>query len=119
MFIRDIKDCAELTAGDMTTLRVLFNPLRDPLELRYSMAHARVRPGQSSTPHRLATSEVYYIIEGAGLMRIDGEEAVVGPGQAIYIPPGAVQSITNSGAGELVFICIVDPAWRPENEVIL
>lgn len=119
MFIRDWKNCAEFIAGDNTRLRELFNPLKDPLELRYSLAHARLAQGLESTPHRLKTSEVYYILEGTGEMRIDGEVREVGPGQAIYIPPHAVQSIKNTGKGELVFICMVDPAWRPEDEIVL
>src|SRR5512143_3904427 len=119
MFIRDLKDCAEFIAGDNTRLRELFNPLKDPLELRYSLAHARLAPGLESTPHKLRTSEVYYILDGEGEMHIDGETSNVGPGQAVYIPPLAVQSIRNIGSGELVFICMVDPAWRPEDEEVL
>ena len=119
MFIRDLNDCDEFIAGDNTRLRELFNPLKDPLELRYSLAHARLASGLESTAHRLRTSEVYYILEGTGEMRIDGEIRNVGLGQAIYIPPHAVQSIRNTGNNELVFICMVDPAWRPEDEEVL
>ena len=119
MFIRDLKDCAEFTAGDATRLRELFNPLKDDLALRYSLAHATVAPGMTSILHRLKTSEVYYILQGEGEMRIDGERQKVGPGQAIYIPPGTAQQITNTGSCDLVFICIVDPAWKTEDETIL
>ena len=52
-------------------------------------------------------------------LTIDDESRDVGPGCAVYIPPGAVQSIENTGAGDLIFLCIVDPAWRPEDEEIL
>jgi len=43
----------------------------------------------------------------------------VGPGQAVYIPPGAVQFIENAGPGRLAFLCIVDPAWTPAAEEIV
>ncbi len=119
MFVRNLKNCPEFTAGDATRLRELFNPPKDTLELRYSLAHATVAPGKTSLLHRLKTSEVYYILEGEGEMHIDGEIAKVGPGDAIYIPPGTAQQITNTGSGDLVFICIVDPAWRAEDEEIL
>jgi mannose-6-phosphate isomerase-like protein (cupin superfamily) len=119
MFIRDLKDREEFTAGDATELRELFNPLTDALSLRYSLAHATVAPGKTTLLHRLKTSEVYYILQGRGEMRIDGERAAVLPGQAVYIPPGAAQQITNTGDGDLVFLCIVDPAWRAEDEEIL
>ena len=52
-------------------------------------------------------------------MSIDGETARVRPGQAIYIPPHAVQFIRNTGSVDLVFLCIVDPAWRVEDEEVL
>jgi len=119
MFIRDLEGLPEFTAGDHTRLKELFNPQKDPLELRYSLAQARLNPGKTSLLHRLKTSEVYYIISGTGEMEINGEKSVVGPGQAVYIPPGASQRIRNIGGDELVFICIVDPAWKPEDEEVL
>ena len=119
MFIRDLYSCAEITASDGSTLRELFNPLKDDLSLGYSLAHARVMPGQATIPHRLKTSEVYYIMEGEGVMSIDGESAPARTGQAVYIPPGSLQYITNTGEGELVFLCMVDPAWKAEDEEII
>ncbi len=119
MFIRDINNCTEFTAGDGTSLRELFNPHKDALDLRYSLAEARLAPGAVSLLHRLKTSEVYYIIEGSGEMEIDGERAPVRAGQAVYIPPGSSQRVRNTGDGELVFVCIVDPAWRPQDEEVL
>jgi mannose-6-phosphate isomerase-like protein (cupin superfamily) len=118
MFIKDLNDCVLFTAGDGTQLRELLHPGKADLKLRYSLAHAILPAGLVSLPHRLKTSEVYYILSGQGRMSIDGEEQEVGPGQAIYIPPQAVQFIRNTGFTDLVFICIVDPAWRKEDEEI-
>jgi mannose-6-phosphate isomerase-like protein (cupin superfamily) len=78
-----------------------------------------VAPGDTTWQHRLAASEVYYILEGEGVMHINGESAPVRPGSTVYIPPLARQSITNSGNIDLKFICIVDPAWRREDEEVL
>jgi len=119
MFIRDLNECTEITAGDNTALRELFNPCIDPLDLRYSLAHAVVKPGEVTFLHRLRHSEVFYIIEGVAEMRIDHECREVGPGQAIYIPPGAAQNIKNTGDRDLVFLAIVDPAWRPDDEDVM
>ena len=119
MFIKNLDDCPEFLAGDGTRLRELLHPAKEPLALRYSLAEARLAPGLTSLPHRLAASEVYYILEGAGEMNIDGESRPVGPGDTVYIPPGATQFIKSTGEGELVFICIVDPAWRIEDEEII
>ena len=51
-------------------------------------------------------------------MEINDEKCEVKPGQAIYIPPGSKQRIKNIGKTNLIFICIVDPAWRVEDETI-
>ncbi|MBD2100234.1 cupin domain-containing protein [Leptolyngbya sp. FACHB-261] len=118
MLIRALAACAEERAGDGTQLRQLLHPDKQAIEIRYSLAHAVVQPGQVSLPHSLSTSEVYYILSGQGVMHIDEEEQAVGPEQAIYIPPDARQFIENTGEQPLVFICIVDPAWRVENETI-
>ncbi len=37
---------------------------------------------------------------------------------AVYIPPHAKQFIYNCGTEPLIFICIVDPALRKEDETI-
>jgi mannose-6-phosphate isomerase-like protein (cupin superfamily) len=118
MLIQKLSTCEEFVAGDGTLLRELLHPDKQPLELRYSLAHAVVPIGKTSIPHSLTTSEVYYILSGKGEMHIDSELQIVEPGDAVYIPPLARQFIRNCGGDPLVFMCIVDPAWRKEDETI-
>ncbi|NJL84698.1 MAG: cupin domain-containing protein [Chloroflexaceae bacterium] len=99
-------------------MRELLHPDKQPLQLRYSLAQAILPPGQTSTPHALSTSEVYYVLSGHGEMHIDGETQEVEAGDAVYIPPNARQFLRNLSSEPLVFLCIVDPAWRPEDETI-
>jgi mannose-6-phosphate isomerase-like protein (cupin superfamily) len=119
MYIKKLEDCPEFVAGDGSILRELLHADKGDFSFRYSLAHAIVKKGQKTVPHSLKTSEVYYIISGIGRMHIDGEQSVVGPGHAIDIPPRSRQYIENIGDADLVFICIVDPAWRIEDEEIL
>ena len=119
MFVKHLKDYREFIAGDGSVLRELLNPDKSALEVRYSLAHATVNAGQKTRPHKLESSEVYYIIAGKGIMHVDEETAEVGPNCAIYIPPRAVQYIENTGNCDLEFLCIVDPAWREEDEEVL
>ena len=114
-----LRDCEEFVAGDRSILRELLHPDKADLAIRYSLAHARVRPGEKTTPHRLRTGEVYYIIEGQGRMHIDAESSEVVAGSAVYIPPRSIQHIENTGTQDLVFLCIVDPAWRAQDEEVL
>jgi mannose-6-phosphate isomerase-like protein (cupin superfamily) len=119
MFIKDLKDCEEFIAGDNTILRQLLHPDKADLAIRYSLAHAVLHPGKASQPHRLKTSEVYYILEGEGIIHINDESEKVHAGLLIYIPPHAKQYIQNTGKSDLKFLCIVDPAWRAEDEEVL
>lgn len=119
MLIRRLPDCAPFVAGDGTFLRELLHPDRQEGGFRYSLAHARLAPGTSSLPHALRTSEVYYILQGAGRMHVGDETAEVGVGDAVVIPPGALQYIEAVGPEELAFLCIVDPAWRAEDETVV
>jgi mannose-6-phosphate isomerase-like protein (cupin superfamily) len=119
MLIRRLSECQEFTAADGSLLRELLHPDKSDVAIRYSLAHAKVSPGERTKAHRLATTEVYYILGGRGRMHIDDESGPVDAGCVVYIPPGAVQHIENTGRTDLVFLCIVDPAWRPENEEVL
>jgi mannose-6-phosphate isomerase-like protein (cupin superfamily) len=118
MLVQKLQNCEEFIAGDSTLLRELLHPDKQAIALRYSLAHAIVPVGETSTPHSLTTSEVYYILSGRGEMHIDEETQIVEPGDAVYIPPNAKQFVRNCGQEPLVFICIVDPAWRKEDETV-
>jgi mannose-6-phosphate isomerase-like protein (cupin superfamily) len=116
MLVKKLKECDEMTGEDGKILREILHPDKQPLALRYSLAHATLPVGQTSTPHSLSTSEVYHIIQGKGEMHIDNETQLIEAGDTVYIPPNSYQYVHNCGDEPLVFICLVDPAWRPENE---
>jgi len=118
MLITKLNDCEEFVAGDSTLLREILHPDKQPIDLRYSLAHATLPIGETSDPHALKTSEVYYILAGAGEMHIDDETQHVGPGDTVYIPPNAKQFIHSCGQVPLVFLAIVDPAWKVEDETV-
>jgi mannose-6-phosphate isomerase-like protein (cupin superfamily) len=119
MIIKSLASMTGFKAGDSSFLRELLHPDKEPLDIGFSLAHAVVKPGRKTLPHKLKSAEVYCVLEGRGLMHIDGERAEVGPGQAVYIPPRAVQFIENTGPNDLAFLCIVDPAWRAGDEDVL
>jgi len=61
-------------------------------------------------PHTHKIQEqIYHILEGEGLMEIDGERHVVRKHDCIYIPPGVDHAIYNSGLADLVFFVITSP----------
>jgi mannose-6-phosphate isomerase-like protein (cupin superfamily) len=119
MFVRKFKELNEFTAGDHSILREYFNPLKEKMELNYSLAHAKVVVGKTSTKHKLKSSEVYFILKGKGIMFIDKEQKEVEEKDVICIPPNSMQWIKNTGKTDLEILCIVEPAWKKEDEEVL
>ncbi|MFA5317804.1 MAG: cupin domain-containing protein [Dehalococcoidales bacterium] len=119
VFITDLQSCQTFISGDKAVLREILHPDKAHLKLRYSLAHATVKAGATTLPHRLKTSEVYYILAGKGIMHVNDEYAATEAGHTIYIPPGSKQYIQNTEDTDLIFLCIADPAWQAEDEEIL
>jgi mannose-6-phosphate isomerase-like protein (cupin superfamily) len=87
-----------------------------PADPEASIARARVLPGVTTRWHRLTgTTERYVMLEGNGRVEVGDEPARdVGPGDVVVIPPLCRQRITNVGEGDLVFLAICTPRFRPE-----
>jgi len=57
--------------------------------------------------------QVYHVLDGEGMMEMDGKRQVVRRHDVIYIPPGVEHAITNSGLTDLTFIVATTP---PDDE---
>ncbi len=113
------KDAKVLYAQDGTILREIFHPAHTGINTSYSLAHARLLPGELSTQHSLnKSSELYYILKGDGMMHIDEEVSRVTKDNVVFIPAGSQQWIENSGDEELIFLCIVSPPWQSEDDEV-
>jgi mannose-6-phosphate isomerase-like protein (cupin superfamily) len=84
-----------------------------------TLAEARLPAGGRTEPHHhMATEEIYFVLEGEGLMRVGRESAVVRPGDAIAIPPGASHQIANTGPGRLRFLCCCAPGYEHADTIL-
>ncbi len=119
MFHKQLKDAPEFVAGDHTRLREIMHPQHDGVNIGYSLAHASVAPGKASLPHRLASSESYYILQGTGKMYIEETSFEVEKDSVFLVPPNALQHIENTGAETLLFLCLVEPFWQEAEEKIV
>ncbi len=54
--------------------------------------------------HRHDPAEIYYVLEGQGLVTLEGTEHRVGPGSAVFIPGNAEHGIRNAGSAALRFL---------------
>jgi mannose-6-phosphate isomerase-like protein (cupin superfamily) len=57
--------------------------------------------------------EVVYVMEGEGLLHVDGESAPVRAGTAIHFPAGLVHCLENTGPGEMQVLGVFRPAGSP------
>lgn len=120
MFKKSLEEAHEFLAGDKTHLREILHPHKDTsAKIGYSLAHARLTAQTSSLPHRLASSEVYYILGGEGVIHIDTKSVSIKKGDVVYVPPGSLQSVDNTKDDDLIFICIVEPAWTLGSESVI
>lgn len=73
---------------------------------------AEIVPGGGALRlHSHAEAEIYYIIEGTGIMSLDGRETVVGAGTAVFIPGDAEHGLRNE-AGSTLKLFYVFPTGR-------
>lgn len=118
MDVRSIFAVPAFTTKDGSEIRELLAHRNSCIQLQ-SLAEARLPPGAQTTPHHHPrTEEIYYILEGQGLMRIGVETRTVSVGDAIAIPPGQVHQISNTGEGMLKFLCCCAPAYEHDDTVL-
>src|SRR5688572_27734636 len=95
MDIHNIERVLAFTTKDGSEIRELLAH-RNSVIRQQSLAEARLPPGRQTTPHyHPATEEIYYILDGRGRMQLGDEGRLVGPGDAIAIPPGMIHTIKN------------------------
>jgi len=63
--------------------------------------------------HEFDNEEIYIVLDGRGLMHVDGEEFEVAPGDVIVNRPGGTHGLKNIGDVDLRLIVIEVPATNP------
>ncbi len=85
-----------------------------------SLAEATLPVGRATKEHyHPKTEEIYYIIQGQGLMKIEGECCDVVVGDAIAIPPGQKHKIWNTGTVPLVLLCCCAPCYEHSDTILV
>jgi len=119
MIIKKLQNLDKINGNEETVISQIFHPHNTLSGIRYSVSHSTIKPGKRSKRHKMKTSEIYYILEGNGVIHIGEESQIVSKDDAVYIPPFSIQFIENTGTSDLKFLCIVDPAWKKEDELTL
>jgi mannose-6-phosphate isomerase-like protein (cupin superfamily) len=111
--IRSLQDQPPFTTKDGSTIRSLLDLSNAPVR-NQSLAEATLPAGGSTRRHWHGESEeFYFLLEGRGVMEIDGVAREVGPGDAILIPPKAWHQLT--ATEPLRLLCCCAPPYRHED----
>lgn len=83
--------------------RTLFSGDQTPTDA-LTAGVAELEPGGWLGLHRHIPAEIYYVLEGSGMVTLDGVEHAVRAGSAVFIPGDCEHGIRNSGALLLRFL---------------
>ena len=113
MEIRQREQQVPFTTKDGSTIRSLLDQSNAPVA-KQSLAEATLPAGAlTQRHHHRLSEEIYYLLDGRGLMEIDGEVREVAPGDAVLIPAGAWHQIRALEA--LRFLCCCAPPYAHED----
>ena len=119
MSLRKNSEINSIQGNEGTSIKQYFHPHNTLNGINYSVAQFTLESGKKSKLHKMKSSEIYYILEGSGEILIDDESFHVEKDDSVYVPPNSKQFIKNSGSGNLRFLCIVEPAWKADDEILL
>ena len=115
MDVRSLAVAEAFVTADGSTIREL-SGLPTGGTVKQSLAEASLEPGQVTQCHyHRESEEIYFVLEGEGELNLDGEQARIGPGDAVPIPPGAWHELRNTGKGPLRILCCCAPPYRHED----
>lgn len=78
-----------------------------------SLAVVELQPGKALLHRHNRTEEIYYVLEGAGIIHLDQIYRRVAPGDAVSIPVGCIHALENSGVETLRYLAISAPGFDP------
>ena len=118
MDIKNINEVPSFITVDGSEIRELLAHRNSAIR-NQSLAEARIPIGSATLEHfHPRCEEIYYITQGTGRMRIEGELRDVKPGDAIAIPPGLKHKIWNTSNEVLHLLCCCAPAYEHADTVI-
>ena len=111
MIVVNRRRAAVVNTPHGSEIRPLIDRTTSGIEL-CSLAEETLPPGASvGRHHHVLTEEVYYIVEGSGLMTVGAETSAVGAGDAVFIPRGHAHTLENTGQTPMTTLLVCGPAY--------
>ncbi|MEC7521032.1 MAG: cupin domain-containing protein [Myxococcota bacterium] len=80
------------------------------------VARLEMEPGAAVPEHADADEEYIVVLEGRGVITIDGVETEIGPGSTVFMPAGATVSYRNGDAPMVALQVFAGPASAAKYE---
>ncbi len=75
----------------------------------FCQGYVVIYPGGYIPEHEHVTVESYTILEGQGVMTVDGESQPISKGELVYMESGKSHSLRNTGDGDLHMMFVYAP----------
>ena len=119
MSIKEDSKISFINGSENVKIKQYFDPKNTSNGINYSLAQFSLDIGEKTKLHKIKSSEIYYILEGSGRLKINSEKFELKKNDSAYVPPNSEQFLENIGSEKLRFLCIVEPAWKPEDDKLL
>ncbi len=104
----DTADIASIREGRLKQVRVALGVTA------FGINHIYLPPGGVGSDHDESDTgqeEVYLVLEGDGVMAVDGELLALRPERFVFVPPGTQRQVRAGDEG-ITFICVGAPPGR-------
>jgi len=121
-YIRHLQDLPEESLGDswpgVTIKRIIHPQLVGSTHLSVNIL--KIQPG-SGTPNHIhhKSEEAWGILEGEGIMRVNGKDYPFGVGDVLYVPAGEAHQVICRGQTTLRYFAITAPPIDLEHDNIV
>ena len=100
---------------DGSFIRELIRPEREGSK-NLSLAEATIAPGQATHRHlHRESEEVYYVLDGEGIVEVAAKKRKVRPGDSVLIPASAEHCAACVGDRPLRILCACSPPYRHQD----
>ena len=82
-----------IEAQEGSKIKQYFDPKNTSNGIRFSIAQCTLQSGKKSKKHKLRSSEIYFILEGYGKLKIQDKTFNIQKDDSVFVPSNSEQSI--------------------------